>query len=82
MVKNINSSTEGWRIWDSARQNYNVQGPTLEAHTSAAEFSGAQLDFTSNGFKIRNTSSPYNGSGNTIIYMAFAENPFKNSLAR
>jgi len=33
----------------------------------------------SNGFKQRDTSANRNGSGNTYIYMAFAENPFTTS---
>jgi hypothetical protein len=33
------------------------------------------LDLLSNGFKIRTTSLLLNGSGNTYIYMAFAEQP-------
>jgi hypothetical protein len=37
--------------------------------------------FVSNGFKVRSTSA-INASGGTYIYMAFAENPFKYSLAR
>jgi hypothetical protein len=36
----------------------------------------------SNGFKLRGTAADQNASGATYIYMAFAENPFKNSLAR
>jgi hypothetical protein len=36
----------------------------------------------SNGFKIRGTAADTNGNGNTIIYAAFAENPFKNALAK
>jgi len=35
-----------------------------------------------NGFKWNTTSTALNGSGSTYIYMAFAENPFKNSNAR
>jgi hypothetical protein len=40
------------------------------------------MDFTSNGFKIRETSGGWNGNGGTIIFAAFAESPFKYSLAR
>ena len=37
-------------------------------------------DFVSNGIKIRNNNgNNYNLSGNTYIYMAFAENPFVTS---
>jgi hypothetical protein len=39
------------------------------------------FDLVSNGFKTRGTAADTNGNGNTIIYAAFAENPFKNALA-
>ena len=32
--------------------------------------------------KIKNSNNSHNTNGATYIYMAFAENPFKNSLAR
>jgi hypothetical protein len=31
---------------------------------------------------MRNNYAGWNGSGENIIYAAFSENPFKNSLAR
>ena len=34
------------------------------------------LDFVSNGFKLRASDGALNGSGATYIYMTFAENPF------
>ena len=34
------------------------------------------IDFYSNGFKMRNTDADHNQSGETMLYMAFAENPF------
>jgi len=40
------------------------------------------MDILSNGFKLRGTVDNANGNGSSYIYMAFAENPFKNSLAR
>lgn len=84
LVKNASTGGAGydWYLWDSARQTYNVIGNSLAADLSGAEFSATNLDFTSNGFKLRTSSSAVNNSGNTIIYAAFAENPFKNSLAR
>jgi hypothetical protein len=60
----------------------NVVDGQLYAQSTAIEAVGATLDFTSNGFKIRTNSADINGSTNNIIYAAFAENPFKNSLAR
>jgi len=40
------------------------------------------IDFLSNGFKSRAVDTGVNASGSTYIYMAFASNPFKYSLAR
>ena len=37
------------------------------------------VDFLSNGFKIRTSDSNYNDSGDTFIYLAFAERPFVTS---
>ena len=53
---------------------------TTEVESS---YSGTVLfDIVSNGFKVRGTYTHINGSGNTIMYMAFAETPFKYSNAR
>ena len=81
MIK-CSSASEGWYIYDVARGTYNVIGPYLQAQSSAAESTGAIVDFLSNGFKIRETGSGTNTSSATYIYMAFASNPFKYSLAR
>jgi hypothetical protein len=54
----------------------------LYANISNAEDTGRPVDFVSNGFKIRYSAGDPNVSGGTYIYAAFAENPFKNSLAR
>jgi len=74
-----------WLMFDSSRDTYNPEVLFFFANTSDAEQNSSgsvALDFVSNGFKIRQTSGNINGSGNSLIYMAFAENPFKLSLAR
>ena len=60
---------------DATRSSFNVAQHRLLADSSAAEVVGASQDkdFLSNGFKIRNTDSGYNGSGATYIYMAFGQ---------
>ena len=76
-------STGNWIVLDSARDTINANDVYLYANDSASEASGAfDTDFLSNGFKLRNTNTSYNTSGATMIYMAFAENPFKNANAR
>jgi hypothetical protein len=54
------------------------------ANTSDADatFSPSQIDFISNGFKLRGTAAGLNANGGTYIFAAFAESPFKTSLAR
>lgn len=85
MVKCSSSSQGGnadWRINDSQRLGYNPDSREIYANLALAEASGNPIDIVSNGFKIRNSSSGYNGSGATYIYLAFAEAPFKYANAR
>lgn len=81
MLKRTDVADE-WAMHDSARPGYNATNLRLIANSSGAELATQSIDLTSNGFKIKSTSSSHNASGGTYIYMAFAENPFKNSLAR
>ena len=83
MIKNASSSSEEWNIWDNKRNPFNVMTTRLVANITAADSvtSAGFFDFTSNGFKIRSTANGVNQSGNTLIYMAFAENPFVTSTA-
>ena len=83
LLKNSNT-TNGWGMFDVKRDTYNIVNQYLEPNASNAEaaYINWQFDFLSNGFKLRSYPAETNGSGNTIIYMAFAENPFKNSNAR
>jgi hypothetical protein len=83
MIKNA-SATADWKIMDTSRDLYNPEISTLAPDSSAAEDANSSyaIDYLSNGFKIRNTFATWNGSGNTLIYAAFAENPFKYSNAR
>lgn len=81
IVKNA-SAADSWFINDNKRNSYNLVNSQLFANTGDAEADSRGLDFLSNGFKIRDTSTSHNGNGNTIIYMAFAEMPFKYANAR
>jgi hypothetical protein len=82
LIKKTDSSAS-WILFDSARNTYNIVQNYLLPDSSIAEGTGAStFDFVSNGIKLRSTSADSNASGGTYVYMAFAENPFKNSLAR
>jgi hypothetical protein len=79
------SAVTNWWIWDTARNTFNVMNAVLYPDLSNAEYSDPStflMDALSNGFKYRTSNSTVNGNGTTYIYAAFAENPFKYSLAR
>jgi hypothetical protein len=86
LTKNINTGAAGddWFMFDSTRNPFNLTNLQLIPNLSLAEAVGTTnvFDLVSNGFKIRGTAADTNGNGNTIIYAAFAENPFKNALAK
>ena len=64
-----------WNILDNKREGYNVDNNRLFPDTDGTENTLDIVDILSNGFKWRNTGSNYNNSGETNIYMAFAEEP-------
>jgi hypothetical protein len=73
-----------WWFEDTSRSTYNVMQNLLYPNSSNAELvsSNNNIDALSNGFKLRTVDGAVNTSSQTYIYMAFAENPFKNALAR
>ena len=79
MIKKIDD-THDWHIFDNKRDAYNERDSWLEANTSNAEATSSNyvVDFLSNGFKT-GSGSGLNGSGETFIYMCFADAPFVNS---
>jgi len=79
MFKNITTASTNWHIVDNKRDTFNIVDKLLLPNESGAEITQSALDLTSNGFKIRVTNGFVNNSGDTYIYMAFAENPFTTS---
>ena len=77
--KSSSAAGNSWNIFDNKREGYNADNDALFADVNGAETTADYLDFLSNGFKIRKTGSDVNSSGETYIYMAFAEQPFVNS---
>jgi len=77
-----------WLMDDNKTQTFNPDSNYLIADGTDAEgdtgtnTAGHVFDMLSNGFKFKNYNSARNGDGNTYIYMAWAETPFKYALAR
>jgi hypothetical protein len=85
MIKVVDVAGGHWVIHDSARDEYNESQKWLFPSSSSAEQTTtySKLDFLSNGFKIRSAPPDnVNYSGGTLIYMAFAEHPFKYATGR
>jgi len=85
MAKPASPSGDNWLIQDSTRDTFNDSANRLFPNLNIAEIDDSptySMDFVSNGFKVRSSHTSINNSGNTFIYMAFAENPFKYSNAR
>ena len=80
MIKKT-SGTGSWYIYDNKRDVSNAMTRNLFPDGNYVEDNNTNnnLDFLSNGFKIRTVSGARNASGGSYIYMAFAENPFVTS---
>ena len=77
-VKRTNG-TENWTIMDTTRDTFNVATKKLHPNLAAGLDNGATIDILSNGFKNRTTNAGANGSGDSYIFYAIAENPFVTS---
>ena len=76
------SAARNWIIYDNKRGPFNEVDNFLEADTVNTEDPKDMIDFTANGFKLRDSDTDVNSSGDTYIYLAFAEAPFRNARAR
>ena len=74
MFKRTNSA-DNWWIHDNKRNTFNPTINYLSANTNNVEYSNLSevVDFTSNGVKIRTTTTALNANGSTYIYMAFGD---------
>ena len=75
-------NARNWVISYDNATYYNGVTQSLFPNITQAEDANARLDFLSNGFKLRTTSTSWNNNGGNFIYLAFAESPFKFANAR
>ena len=76
-----NTTGDKWSIFDGVRNTFNEVDNNLRPNLNEAEVDQAnkEVDFLSNGIKIRTSSGEWNGNGHNIVFMAFAESPFVTS---
>ncbi len=75
-------SGQSWNMYDNKRSPINFVDERLRANLNGAEVHDtgySDMDFLSNGFKLRSSWDQTNASGETIIFMAFAEAPLVSS---
>ena len=83
IIKSLSSGS--WCIFDNKLNTDNTVNLMLLADQNSSTSGGGtgdNLDFFSNGFKLRDNSGGRNTSNTQYLYMAFAEQPFKFSNAR
>ena len=75
MVKRTDTSGNSWRMFDNKRDGFNGKNGNLHANLNNAEDAPSDgfIDFYSNGFKPRTTSTDQNANNATYIYMAFGQ---------
>ena len=74
--------SDNWYMYDNKRDPINPTDNELNPSNGQSEASSHDIDFTSNGVKLRTSNSSWNYSNYEYIYMAFAESPFKYARAR
>ena len=62
-----------WGLYDSVRSPYNVTKERIYPNTNDAGADVTNVDFLSNGFKLRTTDGAINATGGTYIFMAFGQ---------
>ena len=82
VVKKIDTA-HGWEATDAARNTTNPLNKHLLWDTTAGDTTADPYDFYANGFKLKTSGYTRNRvAGKVLLYMAFAEAPFKYANAR
>ena len=80
IMKETSSAGGNWVMFDNKRDPYNVTKHRMFPNLINGDNTTRDyIDFYSNGFKMKNTDADHNQTKSTMIYMAFAENPFVTS---
>ena len=91
LIKSNTAASGNWILYDSSRSPKNVNGLRLGANLGDSEnqdnsnlgtATDEGIDMLSNGFRIRTVGPNHNTDGETYIFMAFAESPYKTANAK
>jgi hypothetical protein len=78
IIMKADAGGEAWTMFNAKTDAYNprINYARMNENNAFTTGSTIQVDFLSNGVKLRGTDGIINKDGYAIIYMAFAENPF------
>ena len=80
IITKSTTTSSGWTLRDSARNTHNPVNKAVQFNTNGVELtSNYDVDFLSQGFKIRINLSDSNSNGDTYIYGAWADQSGKYS---
>ena len=76
IYKKVAGGSDNWEMQNTTIDTVNPVNESMYPNTSGAQSTGRNVDFLSNGFKMRNANGNTNeGTSFTYIYMAWAERP-------
>ena len=73
LILKRDNGDDWWGLYDSVRSPYNVTKERIYPNTNDAGADVTNVDFLSNGFKLRTTDGAINATGGTYIFMAFGQ---------
>ena len=79
LIRNTTTTNRNWGVWNDKSLGYNEDNNGLYPNVTSIEGTGNVVNLLSNGFKVSTSDNGFNGSGNELIYMAFAEFPLLSS---
>jgi hypothetical protein len=82
LIKSRTLNNQQWCVFSNALNPFNEMTNTLQPSTNGAEDGNTtynDIDMLSNGFKIREDNDNINATGQSYIFMAFAEAPLVGS---
>ena len=83
LVKSISggsASARNWRLYTNKQDTFNQMHRKVYTNAGSAEVANDnEIDFLSNGIKLRANDGGINTSGETYLFAAWAEAPFVNS---
>ena len=81
IIKQVSNAGD-WYMYDKEREGYNPNNDPVTANYNNAEGTDNNIEILSNGFRLLNTNTEHNASGQRFFFYAVAEFPLKFANAK